>query len=107
MKNLKKFSLSVVVALAMPFAANASSLIHDVGGEAGFTFHPEHVVSTKSRGDVAAEIEAARKDGTLVLLQRGIPLPAKMEGAAKTRSEVITELNKALSSGFISPSGDR
>ncbi len=39
-----------------------------------------------------AEVEAARKDGTLALMQRGAPLPIKNTGPAKTRQQVIDEM---------------
>ena len=39
-----------------------------------------------------AEIEAARKDGTLALMQRGAPLPIRNAGPAKTRQQVIDEM---------------
>ena len=65
MNALQKFSLAVSLVMIMPLAAQANSLTHDVGGEAGLTFHPDHVASTLTRAAVRAEIEAARKDGTI------------------------------------------
>jgi hypothetical protein len=41
---------------------------------------------------VLAELEAARKDGTLALIQRGAPLPIKNAGPAKTRHQGIDEM---------------
>ena len=39
-----------------------------------------------------AEVDAARKDGTLLLLQRGAPLPVKSSQPPKTRQQVIDEM---------------
>jgi len=107
MNTLRKISLASCLALIVPVAAQATSLTHDVGGEAGFTFHPDHVASTLTRAAVRAEIQAARKDGTLALLQRGIPLPAKVDGPSKSRTEVIAELEKARRTGWVPLSGEQ
>ena len=39
-----------------------------------------------------AETEAARRDGTLALIQRGAALPIKNAGPTKTRQQVIEEM---------------
>lgn len=93
--RLRTFSLSalaVATTFAVPSLAQADSMYHPTTGEIGYTYHPEHFKSTKSRADVIAELEAARKDGTLALLQRGAPLPIKSTGPAKTRKQVIDEM---------------
>jgi hypothetical protein len=72
--------------------AQANTLYHPAQGEVGFTEHPDHWKSTKTRAQVMAEVEAARKDGTLALIQRGAPLPIKNTGPAKTRQQVIDEM---------------
>jgi hypothetical protein len=89
-----KFAIAtaVISALALPGLAQATSLYHAAGGEAGFTYHPDHATNGKSRAEVLAEREAARKDGTLALIQRGAPLPIKNAGPAKTRQQVINEM---------------
>lgn len=107
MNTLRKISLASCLALIVPVAAQATSLTHDVGGEAGFTLHPEHVASTLTRAAVQAEVEAARKDGTLALLQRGIPLPGKVSGPSKSRAEVISELEEARRTGWVPMSGEQ
>ena len=63
------FSLAALMIVA-PGLASASSLYHPTGGEVGYTTHPDHVQSTKSRGEVMQSVEAARKDGTLAVLSR-------------------------------------
>lgn len=85
-------ALAATAALALPGLAQADSVYHPANGEVGFTYHPEHFKSTKSRAEVIAEVEAARKDGTLALLQRGAPLPVKSTAPAKTRQQVIDEM---------------
>lgn len=83
---------AVAIAMTLPLAAQANSVWHTASGEAGVTYHPDHFKSTKTRAQVMAEVEAARKDGTLALMQRGAPLPIKNTGPAKTRQQVIDEM---------------
>lgn len=85
---------AVAFAFTLPLAAQANSVWHPAGGEAGVTYHPEHFKSTKTRAQVMAELEAARKDGTLALLQSesGAPLPVKSSEPPKTRQQVIDEM---------------
>ena len=92
--NFRKHAALPLVALAMtlPVLAQANSLYHPAQGEVGFTEHPDHWKSTKTPTQVMAEVEAARKDGTLALMQRGAPLPIKNTGPAKTRQQVIDEM---------------
>lgn len=92
--NFRKHAALPLVALALtlPVMAQANSLYHPASGEAGFTEHPDHLKSTKTRAQVMAELEAARKDGTLALMQRNAPLPMKATGPSKTRQQVIAEI---------------
>lgn len=83
---------AVAFAFTLPMAAQANSVWHPGPGEAGVTYHPDHFKSTKTRAQVMAEVEAARKDGTLALMQRGAPLPIKATGPSKTRQQVIEEM---------------
>lgn len=83
---------AIVLAAALPTAAQANSLWHPASTEAGFTYHPDHFKSTKTRAEVMAEVEAARKDGTLALIQIGAPLPIKSFEAPKTRQQVVDEM---------------
>lgn len=64
---------------------------HSDSGEAGCTYHPDDFKSTKTRTDVRTELEVARKDGTLALMQRGAPVPAQAAGPGKTRQQVLNE----------------
>ena len=84
--------LAIAVVLAMPGFASATSLWHDAGGEAGATFHPDHLKRTKTRADALQELEAARKDGSLWYLQRGLAVPVKNSGIGRTREEVQREV---------------
>ena len=93
MNSRKAFLLSIAAAaIAAPGLVSASSLYHPAGGEIGYTTHPEHMQSTKSRAEVLQAVEIARKDGTLAILSRGAPLPIKNAGPAKTRQQVIDEM---------------
>lgn len=83
---------AAVLVTALPMAAQADSIWHPAPTEQGFTYHPDHWKSTKTRAEVIAEVEAARKDGTLRLLQRGIPLPIKSSEPPKTRAQVVEEM---------------
>lgn len=83
---------AIAIAMTLPLAAQANSVWHPASGEAGVTYHPDHFKSTKTRAQVMAEVEAARKDGSLALLQRGAPLPMKSVEPPKTRQQVIDEM---------------
>ena len=82
----------VALALTLPVMAQATTQYHPAAGEVGFTEHADHWSSTKTRAQVVAEVEAARKDGTLTLMQRNVPLPAKATSPAKTRQQVVDEM---------------
>ena len=79
-------------AIATPGLSSASSLYHPAGGEEGFTMQPDHIKSSKTRIEVLQEVEDARKDGSLVLYQRGAPLPVKMDEPGTTRDQVLKEM---------------
>ncbi|HRY08119.1 MAG TPA: DUF4148 domain-containing protein [Hyphomicrobiaceae bacterium] len=85
------FSLLAAV-LVVPAAAQASSLWHPAPGEQGFTFHPDHSTSTKTRAEVLRELEQAKADGSYSYLQRGLAVPSRASGPGKTRAEVLKEL---------------
>lgn len=92
--NIRQATLLSVItaAITLPSMSFANSMWHPDNGEAGFTYHPDHFKSTKTRADVRAELEVARKDGTLALMQRGAPVPAKATGPGKTRQQVLDEM---------------
>lgn len=93
MKIFKLLSLSaIVVVLAAPGLASATALWHESNGEAGATFHPDHIKSTRTRAEVMQELEEARKDGSLWYLNRGLPVPVKNAGPGRTREEVRNEV---------------
>lgn len=92
--NIRQTAMLSVIAAAItvPGLSFANSVWHPASGEAGFTYHPDHLKNTKTRADVQAEVEAARKDGTLALMQRNVPVPAKAVGPGKTRRQVLDEV---------------
>jgi len=79
-------------ALAAPAFAN--SVIHSADTEIGYTTHPEHAQSGKSRAEVLAEIDQARKDGTWQYHRLGVPLPVAA-GTPLTRAQVEADLLRA------------
>jgi len=81
-----------IAAAALPAAVSAESIYHPAPGEVGFTEHWDHFKSTRTRAQVLAEVDAARRDGTLSLIQREIAVPEKATGPAKTRQQVIDEM---------------
>lgn len=93
--SMYKFAVATVAitaSIALPGLSQATSLYHAANSEAGFTYHPDHAKNGKTRAEVLIELDAARKDGTLVLMQRNAPLPIKSTGPGKTRQEVIDEM---------------
>lgn len=94
MSNIRANTLVplLAVALVAPSAAFANSDMHFSGGEAGYTFHPDHVKGTKTRAEVLRELEQAKADGSYAYLKRGLPVPSRNVGSGKTREGVIKEL---------------
>jgi len=89
--NFRKHAALPLIALALtlPVMAQANSLYHPADTDAGYTEHPDHWKSTKTRAQVMAEVEAARKDGTLALMQRNAPPPMKATGRKTATSERV------------------
>lgn len=79
--------------LAAP--AFASGVIHHANTEMGYTLHPDHAQAGKSRAEVTAEIDQARKDGTWTVLRVGGALPAKSSAPGLTREQVLADLERA------------
>lgn len=100
MQSTIRSSLIIVATLAglsaMP--AMASSAYHPQNGEAGASFHPNHVTSS-SRNQVESELAAAMKNPAWQpLVSRGAPWPDAKSGTPKSRAEVRAELNAAMKS---------
>jgi hypothetical protein len=98
--NFAKYTvlaLSATAALTLPALSHATSMLHAANSEAGYTYHPEHSKSTKTRAQVSAETAAARKDGSLdqhqAQYQLNAPIPTKDAGPGKTRQQVVAELS--------------
>ena len=95
--NIRKTILlsAAAVAFAAPGLSSATSLWHETKGDSGPEFRPDHFQSSKTRAEVSQELQAARQDGSFSHnLARNWPtaVPAKSEGAGKTRAEVQNEL---------------
>ena len=91
--NLKTLLViaALATAVASPSVAFAESDIHPANNERGYTVHPDHFKSTKTREQVLAELDAARADGSLRYLQRGLPVPDRNPGMGRSREEVARE----------------
>ncbi|MCD6672679.1 MAG: DUF4148 domain-containing protein [Burkholderiaceae bacterium] len=83
----------VAAALAMPAAVQASAEWHPTLRGAGYTYHYDHFQSAKTRVQVMAEVDAARKDGTLAsMIGHNVPLPSASTGPVKSRQQVVDEM---------------
>ena len=82
----------LTAALVARSIALANSDLHFTGGEAGYTFFPDHVKSNKTRAEVLRELDQAKADGSYAYLKLGLPVPSKNIGPGKTREEVLKEL---------------
>jgi hypothetical protein len=114
MPTLKEFEMSVrkmplfmpvLFVVLVPLGASAGGVVHNTTSEIGYASYPSHAVAGKSRAQIEAEIEAARKDGSLAILQRGMPLPFKPTGAGPTREQVRTEA-ELLNKAYLLPRGE-
>lgn len=93
MKTARLLVLSAIaVVTALPVVAQANSIYHPAPGEQGYTEHWDHFRSTKTRAQVLAEVEMARKDGSLRLMHWELPVPVKSSTPPKTRQQVINEI---------------
>jgi hypothetical protein len=92
-RKLTVLSLAAA-AFALPALSHANTLWHPAASEAGVTSYPAHFASNKSRADVAAEYELARKSGALPRgEQEAAPIVASSD-PGKTRQQVIDEFNR-------------
>ena len=95
--NFRKSILlsAVAVALATPGFSFAESLWEPAKGNSGGNFRQDHFQSTKTRADVMQELQAARKDGSLLStsdLERGLTVPTKNAELGTTHAQVQKEL---------------
>lgn len=86
---------AALAAASLAAPAFATDVIHTATTEMGYTVHPDHATQTRSRADVIAEIDAAKKNGTWNLLRVGAPLPPAKAGKGLTREEVEADLLRA------------
>jgi len=82
----------VAAALAMPALAQASAEWHPTLRGAGYTYHPDHFQSTKTRAQVMAEVDAARTSGTPASIGHNVPLPLASTGPVKSRQQVVDKM---------------
>ena len=90
MRALVSF-ISAAIFASLSATALANGPIHSTNSEMGYTTHPDHANSGKSRAEALAEIEQARKDGTWQYHRIGAPLPMKA-GTPLTREQVEADL---------------
>lgn len=107
--SLRKLSLFVVLSSAVlaPLAAIASDVgRYAVGDVVHHPYQPDHRPSTKTRAEVLAEAEAARKSGSLMPGQGDVVIPglpqAAVAGPGRTREAVREEAISAARSGQLS-----
>ncbi|CAG0932885.1 hypothetical protein RHDC3_02362 [Rhodocyclaceae bacterium] len=81
-------AIAIATALAAPLAAAGSGGFKWIGGEAGYVYEPTPSIVTRS--EVKADLEAARRDGTL-RMSRGqrsyVPDQAPRAAFATTREQ--------------------
>ena len=82
----------IVGATALHGVAQADSVWVPASTDTGFTYQPDHLKSNMTRAQVMAEAEIARKDGTLALLQVGLPVPIISSAPPNPRQQVIDEM---------------
>lgn len=95
--NTRKSALTATLAAALllPGLSFASMVWHPAGNEAGYTYHPDHVLtSTRSRAEVQREAIQAARDGQWRCLtaERSGCAAERPAGPGKTRDEVKREL---------------
>ena len=95
--NVRKSTLTATLAatLLLPGLAFANMVWHPASNETGYTFHPDHVMtSTRTRAEVQREAVQAARDFQWRCLtsERGACAPDRAAGSAKTRDEVKREL---------------
>lgn len=81
-------------ALALPLAANASSVWHQTDTEIGYAIAPEHATGDKTRAQVQSELAAAKADKAqwyLANLNAAKPGWAR-QGTSRTREDALAEL---------------
>jgi hypothetical protein len=83
---------AVAAALAMPALAQASAEWHPTLRGAGYTYHPDHFQSAKTRAQVMAEVDAASKGSALASIGHNVPLPITSTDPGKSRQQVVAEM---------------
>lgn len=93
---MRVFSTLIVTAAfsAVAAPAFATGVIHNANTEIGYTTHPEHAQSGKSRVEVVADLEQARSGANWQSYRLGVGSTAKT-GTPLTRAEVEAQLLRA------------
>ena len=87
-------ALALGSALALPFAASASSTWHQTNTEIGYAIAPDHAAGGKTREEVKTELAVAKSDPKqwfLTNLNAAKPGWAK-QGTSRTRADAMAEL---------------
>lgn len=88
--------LALTVAIALSGAAAATFAM-----EGTQDFPSADQLSSRSRAEVIAELDAARRTGTLALLAHGEASPAPQAVSTLSRAQVVAETREALRLGLI------
>lgn len=92
--NVRRLLVVFIPVAAMSAPAFADQVLHSANTEQGYVNYPEHAQPGRTRAEVIAEMEAAKKDGTWEFIRRGAPLPVK-GGVPLTRAQVEADLLQA------------
>ena len=85
-------STALIASLLVAPTVSYADVWHRTTTDVGWTYHPDHGESTKTRADVMRELEQAKADGSYEYFRRGLPMPDTNAGPGKTREQVLQEL---------------
>ena len=85
-------STALIASLLVAPTVSYADVWHRTTTEVGWTFHPDHGESTKTRADVMRELAQAKADGSYESFLRDLPMPDTNAGPGKTREQVLQEL---------------
>ena len=85
-------STALIASLLVAPTVSYADVWHRTTTDVGWTYHPDHGESTKTRADVMRELAQARADGSYESFLRDLPTPNTNVAPGKTREQVLQEL---------------